>query len=102
MERNKKMITLPCDCGCCMFVVEKTEWEDGDIDYDISIQDARYDHNYNTIWGRIKRACKILFGKPIYYNDVYISDEKIFKKLISDMDALSKRTEVYHAEEKIN
>jgi hypothetical protein len=63
-----------------MFVVYKTEWEDGEVDYDISVQDSRYDHNYNTLWGRIRSVAKILFGKPVYYNDVYINDPEKFKK----------------------
>lgn len=90
MKEKSKMITLPCDCKCCMFVIEKSIWEDGDINYNISIQDSRYDHNYNTIWGRIKRAAKILFGKPIYYSDVHLEGEDKFKKLIKDMDELEK------------
>ena len=89
MKEKSKTITLPCDCKCCMFVVEKTVWEDGDTNYNITIQDSRYDHNYNTIWGRIKRAAKILFGKPIYYSDVYLDNENAFKKLVKDMDELS-------------
>lgn len=48
MSKTSKRIILPCECKCCMFVIEKTMWEDGDIDYDISIQDSRYDHGYNT------------------------------------------------------
>jgi hypothetical protein len=75
-----------------MFVIEKTVWEDGDINYNITIQDARYDHNYNTLWGRIKRATKILFGKPVYYNDVYLDGEEKFRKLVKDMDELAKST----------
>ena len=90
MKNKSKMIMLPCDCKCCMFVVEKTKWEDGDINYNITIQDSRYDHNYNTIWGKIKRAVKTLFGKPIYYNDVHLEDEGAFKKLVQDMDDLLK------------
>ena len=90
MNSTSKRITLPCDCKCCMFVIEKTVWEDGDVDYDISIQDSRYDHNYNTVWGRIKRAVKILFSKPIYYNDVYLNGEETFQKLVRDMDELAK------------
>lgn len=73
-----------------MLVIEKTVWEDGDADYDISIQDARYDHNYNSLWGRIKRAFRVLFGKPIYYNDVYLGSEEDFRKLIADMERLEK------------
>ncbi len=89
MNHVSKQIVLPCDCKCCMFVIEKTAWEDGSIDYDISIQDSRYDHNYNTLWGRIKRAVKILFGKPIYYNDVYLGEEETFRTLIKDMSSLA-------------
>ena len=90
MKEKSRMITLPCDCKCCMFVVEKTIWEDGDINYNISIQDSRYDHNYNSLWGRIKRATSILFGKPIYYSDVNLEGEERFRKLVKDMDDLAK------------
>jgi len=71
-----------------MFVIDKTIWEDGDISYNITIQDSRYDHNHNTICGRFKRAVKLLFGKPIYYNDVYMEGEERFSKLVSDMAEL--------------
>ena len=71
-----------------MLVIEKTVWEDNDVSYNISIQDSRYDHNYNTVWGRIKRAVKILFGKPIYYNDLYLEGEEKFHKLVGDMKEL--------------
>lgn len=90
MNEKSKLLVLPCDCKCCMFVVEKTMLEDGDVNYNITIQDSRYDHNYNTLWGRIKRAAKILFGKPIYYSDVHLNDEATFLKLVKDLDELAK------------
>lgn len=90
MTQKSRRITLPCDCKCCMFVVEKTIWEDGDINYNISIQDSRYDHNYNTLWGRIKRAAKTLFGKPIYYNDVHLEGEETFQQLVEGINELAK------------
>ena len=90
MTHKSRRITLPCDCKCCMFVIEKTVWEDGDINYNITIQDSRYDHNYNTLWGRIKRAAKTLFGKPIYYNDVYLEGEETFQQLAEDINDLAK------------
>ena len=37
---------------------------------------------------RIKRAVKILFGKPIYYNDLYLEGEEKFHKLVGDMKEL--------------
>lgn len=88
MNKASKFIILPCDCKCCMFVVEKTKWEDGTVEYNINVQDSRYDSNYNTLWGRIKRACSILFGKPIYYNDVFMEGENKFRTLVNDMQSL--------------
>ena len=71
-----------------MIVVEKTEWENGDVDYDISVQDSRYDHNYTTLWGRIKTALKILFGEPVYYSDVYINEPEKFREFIEQLNKL--------------
>jgi hypothetical protein len=71
-----------------MFVVEKTVWDDGDTTYNISVQDSRYDHNYTTIWGRIKTAFTILFGKPVYYSDVYIGDPEKFHNFVAQLNDL--------------
>ena len=89
---KSKQITLRCDCRCAMFVVDKTVYSDGDTNYNILIQDSRYDHHYNTVWGRIKRACKILFGKPLYYSDVYIDEPQIFNDFLAEMNKLAEWT----------
>lgn len=89
MKEKRRMITLPCNCNCCMLVISKSVWEDGDVNYNISIQDSRYD-SHNTLWGRISGAAKILFGKPVYYNDLYLDGQETFQKLVEDMDALAK------------
>jgi len=68
--------------------IDKTIWEDGDISYNITVQDSRYDHKHNTVYGRLKRASKVLFGKPIYYNDVHMEGEERYNKLVSDMTEL--------------
>lgn len=52
---------------------------DGDVDYDISLQDSHFDHNYHTLWGRLKRAAKALFGKPVLDSDVYLWKESEFR-----------------------
>jgi hypothetical protein len=72
-----------------MFVVEKTVWDDGDTDYDVSIQDSRLDQNWNTAWGRIKRATKALFGKPVCFTDMYISGSEEYLNLVNDMRKLA-------------
>jgi len=88
MDKKDTTVFLRCDCGCSMFVVDKSEWEDGDVYYNISVQDSRYDHNYNTLWGRIKSAMTILFGKPIYYSDVLIEEPEKFKDFVKQLNAL--------------
>jgi len=93
-DRNETSVRLKCSCGCSAVVVEKTEWDDGEIDYDISIQDSRYDHNYTTVWGRIKTAVKILFGKPVYYSDVYIDTPEKYRKFVEDISKLCVNPEV--------
>ena len=76
-----------------MLVAEKTVWDDGNVDYNISIQDSRYDHNYTTIWGKVKSAIKILFGKPVYYSDVYIDKPDDFKNFVERLKKLCMESE---------
>jgi hypothetical protein len=91
MDKQETSVMLKCCCGCSMLVAEKTVWENGDVDYDISVQDSRYDHNYTTLWGRIKTALKILFGKPVYYSDVYIDKPEQFEEFVRKLSALCRQ-----------
>jgi hypothetical protein len=83
-------IILRCDDHCTMLVIDKTKYEYKnnplEIDYNISMQDSSLDGFHNTFKQRIKRAFKVLLGKPIYYNDIYIKDEK---QIIEFRDALT-------------
>ena len=71
-----------------MFVVDRTIWNDGEISYNITVQDSRYNHNNTTIWGRLKSAFKILFGKPVYYSDVYIDNPEKFAEFVGQLNDL--------------
>lgn len=68
-----------------MLVVDR--FSDGD--WNFSIQDS-YINGDNSIWQRIKRAVKVLFGKPVYYADVCISGDE---KIIEFRDQLTKAIE---------
>lgn len=83
---------LKCDCGCSMLVVDREEWDDGEVNYNISVQDSRYDHNYTTLWGRIKSAAKVLFGKPVYYSDIYIEEPEKFQGFVEKLNELCLET----------
>ena len=94
MNKQETSVMLKCDCGCSMLVVERTEWEDGGISYNITVQDSRYDHNYTTLLGRLKTAFSILFGKKVYYSDVYIDNPVIFKDFVEKLNDLYKNDNV--------
>ena len=90
--KHQEMAFLKCGCGCSMFVVEKTIWQDGDVDYNISSQDSRFDHDNRSLKNRIKGAIKIMFGKPVYYSDIYIPKEEK-EKLKKFIDEINKMLE---------
>jgi len=88
MNKQETTVMLKCDCGCSMVVVDKTTWDYGEANYNISVQDSRYDHNYTTLLGRIKSAMKILFGKPVYYSDVYIEKPEKFREFVGELNKI--------------
>ena len=88
MNKQEATVMLKCDCECSMLVVDKTTWENGEIDYNISVQDSRYDHNYTTLWGRIRSAMKILLGKPVYYSDIYIEKPEKFREFVKELNKI--------------
>lgn len=90
-ENTVGTITLRCADHCTMLVIDKFEYltegnSERQLEYNISMQDSRYTHQFDGFFGRIKRAVKAFLGKPIYYNDIYIEDEK---KIIELRDALT-------------
>jgi hypothetical protein len=88
-NRIETSVYLKCDCNCSMFVVDKTVWDDGDIDYNITVQDSRYDHKNTSIGSKIKSAFKILFSKPIYYSDVFINNNPDkFRAFVGELNEL--------------
>ena len=90
IKRNQKTVTLRCECigQCAMLVIDKDIYDDNEIGYHISMQDSSYNHNYNTIWGRLKRACKALLGKRIYYNDICVDNPQNFINFVGELNEL--------------
>lgn len=86
-KADNKNIYIPCDCGCCVLEVSKWVWDDDDCGYDICVLDSRYDHDANGIWNRIKRAAKALLGKPVYFNDVSLTQDS-YEELLRKMSDL--------------
>jgi len=70
-----KEIYVPCECKCCVLEISKTIFDEYDDCYDICVLDSRYDHEANGLLNRLRRAAKALFGKPVYFNDVALTEE---------------------------
>ena len=52
------------------------------------LNNSRKSYGYSKFGGRLKTAAKILFGKPVYYSDVYIEKPERFRKFVEDLNKL--------------
>ena len=80
-------VTAECECGCCEVQFTKQTYGDAVPFYNISIADSYYDHNPNSLIGRLRRAFGILFGKPVYFNDACLYPED-FDALLTALEEL--------------
>ena len=83
---NDNAIYVKCDCGCCVLEISREVFAD-ETTYNIAVLDSRYDHKANGVLNRIKRAAKALIGKPVYFNDVLLSEEH-YERLMQQMSDL--------------
>jgi len=81
---------LRCHCLSEMLIVDKLVFENSgikDVSYNISMQDS-YFYDVDSFRERLKRAWKVLFGKPVSYADMFIDTENI-KDLKDFIDTLT-------------
>lgn len=86
MMETEKTIYLKCDCKCCTLEITK-DISNNEISYNIAMTDSYY-HKYSGLWFRIKSALKVLFGKRIYYNDIYIDNPEKFYDFVKNLQNL--------------
>jgi hypothetical protein len=81
---NNKEIYLRCDDHAEVVVFSKFNFEDDDIDYEITIEDAYCGYDFMGIKNRFKRAWHAFWARPICYNGVYCQDGKRIRKFLED------------------
>jgi hypothetical protein len=89
---NSKEIYLRCEDRAETVVFSKHNWDyekDGiyhtvGTDYEFTIEDSYCGGDYMGIKGRLKRAWKAFWAKPIYYTGIYCEDKKRMKKFLED------------------
>lgn len=84
LNDNSKDVYLRCVDHCEMAVFSRIDWRDGDIDYELTIEDVYCGGDYMGIKGRFKRAWKAFWTKPVYYSGVYCEDEGRMRKFLED------------------
>jgi len=93
MIKKETTASLKCDNDVPVLVVVKRVYEEWDADYDITVQDSRCDNNCTSLWCRLKSAIKILFGKPVYFSDVFTEDTEKFRKFVEQLNVMCDETE---------
>lgn len=79
-----KEVNMRCDCCAEMASFIRHDWKDGDVSYELSIEDAYCGGDYMGIKGRFKRAWHAFWAKPVYYSAVYCEDGKRMRKFLED------------------
>lgn len=74
MLKDIKSVYLRCDDHAEVLTFNRYEFENGDVHFEINIEDSYCGGDYMGIKGRFKRAWKAFFAKPIYYTGVYIEN----------------------------
>lgn len=82
--KNEKNVFLKCDCHAETAVFTSFDWNHGDIDYELSIEDAYCCGDYMGIKGRFKRAWRAFWDKPVVYNAIYVQDKERMKKFLNE------------------
>ena len=68
-------VALRCDDCAETVVFMQHNWLHNDIDYEIVIEDSYCGGGeYRGVFGRLRRAWRAFWGKPIYYSGVYVED----------------------------
>lgn len=77
-------VTLRCDDGAEVAVFEKYTYNDGDINYEFSIEDDYVGGDYKGFFGRIKRAWRAFWDKPVVYTGIYTEDKNKMRQFLVD------------------
>lgn len=74
--KDIKTVYLRCDDYAENLVFKQYEFDYGDIDFEISIEDSYCGGDYMGIKGRFKRAWKAFFAKPVCYTGIYVNSRE--------------------------
>ena len=80
----EKEIYFKCDDRAETVVFSRWEFNDGEVNYEFTIEDSYCGGDYMGIKGRFKRAWHAFWAKPVYYTGVFCEDKDRMKKFLND------------------
>ena len=93
---KQEQITLRCEDGAEAVVFGKYTFKtlisnsngkdsiEEDISYEINIQDDYIGGDYRGFFGRLKRAWRAFWDKPVIYASIYCEDKNKMKQFLTD------------------
>lgn len=81
---KQEYITLRCDDGAEAAVFTKYTHHILDINYEFTIEDSYTGGDYKGLFGRIKRAWRAFWDKPVVYTGIYCEDKQKMRKFLQD------------------
>ena len=93
---KQENITLRCEDGAEAVVFTKYTFKalvnnsngndiiESDINYEINVEDSYIGGDYKGFFGRIKRAWRAFWDKPVVYTGIYCEDKDKMRKFLTD------------------
>lgn len=82
---KQEQITLRCEDGAEAVVFKKfTFTHANNVEYELSVEDDYIGGDYKGFFGRIKRAWRAFWDKPVVYTSIYCEDKDKMRKFLCD------------------
>lgn len=85
---TQKTVTLRCNDEQEATVFHRYDYEYIDTYYELAFEDSYIGGEYKGFFGRIKRAWRAFWDKPVVYTGIYCSDKDKMRKFLADCLAL--------------
>ena len=85
MDHKVFSASIRCDDYAEMLVFDRCIWKDSDEFIQFSIADSFISGNeYRGLFGRLRRAWRAFWSKPIYYADIIVHDKNRAKVFLNE------------------
>ena len=82
---KQEQVTLRCEDGAEVVVFTKYTYNgEPEFSYEICVEDSYIGGDYKGFFGRIKRAWRAFWDKPVVYTGIYCEDENKMKYFLWD------------------